>query len=46
MGGFGRISDELGDDGKVETGSCLGWLESNWKHWPGSLSESGQGVGG
>ena len=46
MGRFGRLGDELGDGGKFEAGSCPGWLESDWKYWPGSLSESGQGVGG
>ena len=45
MGGFGRLWDELGDGGEFEAGSCPGWLESDWKHWPSSLSESGQGVG-
>ena len=41
MGGFGRLADELGDGGEFEAGSCPGWLESDWKHWPGSLSENG-----
>lgn len=44
MGGFGRLGDELGDGGEFEAGSFPGWLESDWMHWPGSLSESGQGV--
>jgi hypothetical protein len=46
MDRFGRLGDELGDGGEFEAGSCPGWLESDWKHWTGSLSESGQGVGG
>ena len=47
IGGLGRFRDELGDGSYFEAGSCLGsWLESDWKYWTGSLSESGQGVGG
>ena len=46
MGGFGRLGDKLGEGGEFKAGSSPGRLESDWKHWPGSLSESGQGVGG
>jgi hypothetical protein len=46
MGRFGRLGDELGDGGEFEAGSCPGRLESDWKNWPGSLPDSGQGVGG
>ena len=38
MGGCGRLGSKLGDGGEFEAGSCPGWLESDWKHWSGSLS--------